>query len=303
MEKLIVVGQGLPGAQGTNHELAARLLLPGIDFSMQHRDRFAAVYDALGEDNTRVVAAFDTTGSSVVRDSWKELTGGRKLWVEKVVRMGVVHDLIGTVGLTLAQLQEAGSEVRIRTHLNAITQCEEWLDRNLPHAEIIDGKDTAGSVARILQDEDNPYHLAIAGPQTLRYYPRAISLAHGIQGEDNITEFALLSPKPVKNPKAKETLIIVTQNREDCAGDLFDGLAPLKEQAVNMTSLSSEQIRGGGDRRRFRFVIRATGTVGEIFGEDPTPLDHALKAVGRNGHDVRVLGSYSIHTATSQDAA
>ncbi len=306
-EQLTVIGQGLPGARGTNHELAARLLLPGVDFVMEHREKFSQVYDALGDESTRVVAAFDTTGSSVVRDSWKELTSGRRLWVEKVVRMGVVHDLIGTTELTLAQLQEAGPAVRIRTHLNALAQCEEWLDRNLPEADKLDGKDTAGSVATILRGARDPYHLAIAGPQTLHEYPGAISLAHGIQGADNITEFALLAPKSLaiadEPDEEKETLIIVTQNRDDCAGDLFDGLAPLKDQGINMTSLHSEQIRGGGDKRRFRFVIRATGTVGKMLKMKETPLDRALDGISMNGHSVRVLGSYEIFNASSKDAA
>ncbi|MGB4800864.1 MAG: prephenate dehydratase domain-containing protein [Candidatus Saccharimonadales bacterium] len=307
MEKRIVVGQGLPGARGTNHELAARLLLPGVDFEMHHREGFADVYDALVEKDTCVVAAFDTTGSNVVRDSWKELTNRRGLWVERVVRMGVVHDLIGTQPLTLAQLQDAGSQVRIRSHMNALAQCEEWLERNLPEAEKLDGKDTAGSVATIVHGTQDPYNLAIAGPQTLQFYPGAISLAHGVQGADNITEFALLSSKrkaiDLTEDTEKETLLIVTQNSEDCAGDLFDGLAPLKEEGVNLTSLHSEQMRGGGIRRRFRFVIRATGVVGKMLHMEETPLDRALEGISRNGHAVRVLGSYTIFNASSQDTA
>ncbi len=301
-EKLIIVGQGLPGARGTNHELAAGLLLPDTDFDMQLRVSFTDVYDAVNDENTRVVAALDNTKSGLVSDSWRQLTDPkRRLWIERIVRMSVTHDLIGSTALRLSELQDAGGLVRIRSHPHAIEQCAEWLERNLPLAELVDGKDTAGSVAAIMEEPSDRYLLAIAGPQTLHIYPGAISLARGIQGEANITEFALLSPNPSISPPVldaeQETLLLVTQDHEDGAGDLLKLLMPLGDQGVNVTSLHSRQDGGWKTQRRFEFAMRVTGRVGRMLNADETPLDRALDSINKDGHTVRVLGSYGIFQA------
>jgi len=136
-----------------------------------------------------------------------------------------------------------GIEV-VLAHPQALAQCQNWLNANLPHAE---RRAVASNAEGARLAATNPAWAGIASARAGSQFGLHI-VGHAIQDDDfNRTRFAVLClPDTVLTPppsgKDCVSLIVSVPNRPGAVHDL---LVPLKRHGVSMTRFESRPARSG----------------------------------------------------------
>lgn len=172
------------------------------------------------------------------------------------------------------------SEVeRVHSHPQALAQCRDWLDENLPNAERREAASTAAA-ARIAHDEGGSAAIASAAAADIHSLP-ILFRNIGDQG-GGVTRFLVLggeSPPPSGDDKTSICFSLL-----DRPGALHDALLSLKEEGVSMSMIQSRPVRG----RSWEYLF----FVDLIGHRDETSLSRALGALREGCARMRVLGSY-----------
>ena len=191
------------------------------------------------------------------------------------VGMRIHHCLLGRMdaGEGFAAIKE------VRAHQQALAQCREWLDTNLPGVPRLPVSSNA-EAARFASE--NVDVAAIAGEAAAEIY-QLNTLASNIEDDpDNTTRFLVIGRKmPAASGHDKTSLLLSTPNRP---GALQSLLAPLAEKGISMTRIESRPShRGAWD---YVFFIDIEGHV-----QDPT-IASALKELEQSAAMLKILGSY-----------
>jgi chorismate mutase/prephenate dehydratase len=151
----------------------------------------------------------------------------------------------GEVMLPVRQclMSKAKSRADIRkvySHTQSLAQCQQWLARNLPHAETIAVVSNAEAAQFAAKDRRAA---AIASRTAAGLYGLDL-LARNIEDEPkNTTRFLVLAGHgTAPSGKDKTSLILSTRN---VPGAIHDLLAPLAANQVSMTRLESRPARTG----------------------------------------------------------
>ena len=189
--------------------------------------------------------------------------------------MRIHHCLLGRMdaGEGFAAIKE------VRAHQQALAQCREWLDTNLPGVPRLPVSSNA-EAARFASE--NVDVAAIAGEAAAEIY-QLNTLASNIEDDpDNTTRFLVIGRKmPAASGHDKTSLLLSTPNRP---GALQSLLAPLAEKGISMTRIESRPShRGAWD---YVFFIDIEGHV-----QDPT-IASALKELEQSAAMLKILGSY-----------
>jgi len=129
---------------------------------------------------------------------------------------------------------------KVFSHTQSLAQCQQWLARNLPHAERI----AVVSNAEAAQFAAKDRHAAAVGSRTAVALYGLNLLARNIEDEPkNTTRFLVLAQDgTAPSGKDKTSLILSTRN---VPGAIHDLLAPLAANQVSMTRLESRPARTG----------------------------------------------------------
>ncbi|MDZ7749236.1 MAG: prephenate dehydratase [Halofilum sp. (in: g-proteobacteria)] len=177
--------------------------------------------------------------------------------------------------------REAGLEgaATVYAHQQALAQCREWLDANLPGARRV-AVSSNGEAARRAAAESGT--AAIAPAMAAEIYGLD-SLAECIEDEpDNTTRFLVLGEQDVPpSGDDKTSLMVSARNRP---GALFHLIKPLSDHGVDMTRLESRPTRG----RLWEYVF-FVDILGHAEDERVRP---ALEALQQEAALCRILGSY-----------
>jgi len=177
--------------------------------------------------------------------------------------------------------ETALSKAVVHSHPQAIGQCTNWLEQNLPNAKIVTHNSTAEAVQIAAERGELAIGSSIAGKlygiQTLK------EEIEDFQG--NTTRFWLLG-RGETNPTSKDrtTLLFSLRNR---IGLLRNSLAIFADRHINITKIDSFPI---GALDEYYFLLSLDGHLRESF------IAEALEEFGKTCLRVRVLGSY--HKAT-----
>ncbi len=193
-----------------------------------------------------------------------------KICGEVVVR--IHHNLLGDA----RQLDDIE---RVFAHPQALAQCRNWLDHNLPRAQRIAAPSNAEAARQVAGDASAA---AIAGSAAAEIY-QLTALVQNIEDEpDNSTRFLVIGHDEVPASGADKTsLLISAQNKP---GSLYKMLVPLAENGLSMTRIESRPSRGG--LWEYVFFI-------DIEGHKDTPgVADALSALRHEAALYRVLGAY-----------
>jgi len=171
-------------------------------------------------------------------------------------------------------------EVRsVRAHQQALAQCREWLDANLPNAERVAVSSNA-EAARLAADDDTI--VAIASDAAAEMYGLNILVSNIEDDPNNTTRFLVIGRQYVgPSGNDKTSLMVAVHNR---AGALYRLLEPIARHGVSMTRIESRPSRVS--KWDYVFFVDVEGHVED---ED---VAAALKELGCEASLLKVLGSY-----------
>ena len=236
-------------------------------------DIFTAVEK--GETDLAVIPIENSTEGSVreTLDSFVE----SELKIVAQIYLEITHALVARS--PLARIE------RVYSKDQALAQCRHWLQRHLPHAQLVDAPSTSRAVQIAKED---PAAAAVASELAAEYYDVPVA-ARGIQDKsDNTTRFFVLGRKaagPVGGGKDVTSFIIsLGDEAASHSGALLKMLMPLAERGINLSKIESRP-----SKKRpwdYYFFIDVTG-----HHDDPA-MKAAVSQLKAFCPMVKWLGSY-----------
>lgn len=161
----------------------------------------------------------------------------------------------------------------------ALSQCREWLSKNMPQARLLEvtSTSTAAQLAR-----DKPGAAAVASMRAAVEYDLNV-VAESIQdNKNNVTRFAIIGDDETK-PTGKDRTALLLQIPHK-PGALADALASFKRNKINLTWIESFPLRG--PESGYLFFLDFEG-----HSHDPR-IKRTLADLERLAVRMEVLGSY-----------
>ena len=196
-----------------------------------------------------------------------------KICGEVVLR--IHHHLLRKIG---------GTEgiARVYAHAQALAQCHEWLNKNLPAT--VERLSVASNAEAARLASEDPSAAAIAGQAAAERFD-LLKLAENIEDEpNNTTRFLVLGHQDVgPSGKDKTSIVVSAPNRPGAVHQL---LTPVAVNGVSMTKFESRPSRAG--LWDYVFFIDMEGHYSDAN------IDRALQGLAEKTSFVKVLGSYPI---------
>jgi chorismate mutase / prephenate dehydratase len=191
------------------------------------------------------------------------------------VRLRIHHCLLGRC--------EWNQVRRVYSKSQALSQCRNWLGKNLPQASKVEVVSTAAA-AELSQREE--FAAAVASRAAAQAY-RLDILAENIEDQPhNVTRFAVIGEASEEQTgRDKTTLMIRLPNQ---VGSLARTISPFEKFGVNMTWIESFPIANasGESEPSYLFFIDIEG-----HASDPQ-VQKALEVVRKRCERLDILGSY-----------
>ncbi|MBR2623100.1 MAG: hypothetical protein IKD15_02615 [Clostridia bacterium] len=200
------------------------------------------------------------------------------MYAMKEYVLRIEHHLIYKEGTKLSEIG------RVYSHRQALDQCLEYLDKNLPFASLRETESTAFGLTKAMEDESGK-SAAIAGAH-------AVHLRNGfVMGEDcisdekhNFTHFLLIKKGEASLPTHSQRVFFsaVCPHRK---GSLLELLQIIAQYSINMTKIESRPVKEMPGH--FRFFIEADCDIGSA------DVQKMLTAIKENTLECKLLGAYS----------
>lgn len=172
-----------------------------------------------------------------------------------------------------------GEITEIYSKPQALSQCREWLSKNMPQARLLEvtSTSTAAQLAR-----DKPGAAAVASSRAAVEYDLNI-VAESIQdNKNNVTRFAVIGDDETK-PTGKDRTALLLQIPHK-PGSLADALSAFKRNKINLTWIESFPLRG--PESGYLFFLDFEG-----HASDPR-VKRTLADIERVAVRLEILGSY-----------
>ena len=172
-----------------------------------------------------------------------------------------------------------GEVTEIYSKPQALSQCREWLSKNMPQARLLEvtSTSTAAQLAR-----DKPGAAAVASERAATEYDLNV-VAESIQdNKNNVTRFAVIGDDVTK-PTGKDRTALLLQIPHK-PGALADALGAFKRNKINLTWIESFPLRG--PESGYLFFLDFEG-----HAQDPR-IKRTLSDIERTAVRLEVLGSY-----------
>ena len=273
-----VAFQGVAGAY--SEEAIRQFFGPEVDGVACKRleDIFTAVEG--GDADYALLAVENAVAGSVIGSY--ELLMEHDLRVRAEVILRVRHMLLAAPGT------KSGDLKRVRSHPQALAQCERYLLRR--GLEPVLAFDTAGS-ARDLAQNPEPETGIIAGVLAAELYGLEI-LDRSIEDLTfNYTRFFVLGLEdPPRSQRSKTSLVFTTRHQP---GALYESLGEFARRGVNLSKIESRPRRN--QPWQYLFYLDFEG-----HWQDPQ-CEAAIMALLRRSSFVKLLGSYPAATTPLDD--
>jgi len=188
------------------------------------------------------------------------------------VELRIHHQLLGR-GDSLAGVTS------VRAHQQALAQCREWLDTNLPGVERVAVSSNAEAARQAARDAQIA---AIASDAAAETYGLNILAANIEDDPSNTTRFLVVGDQEVGPSGNDKTSLMVTVRNE--AGALYSLLEPVSRHGVSMTRIESRPSRMS--KWDYVFFVDVDG-----HREDEN-VAAALAELASRASMLKVLGSY-----------
>lgn len=278
LEKPLLVAYLGPEASNT-HAAAIKKFGASVDYHSMGtiEDIFVAVEK--GEADNAVIPIENSTEGSVreALDSFVE----SDLKIVGQIYLEIAHALVAQVPMEKIE--------RVYSKDQALAQCRHWLQRHLPHAQLVEAPSTTRAVQVAKED---PNGAAVASETAAAFHGVPV-LVRNIQDKaDNTTRFFVLGRKPAGpvggGKDMSSFLISLGDEASSHSGSLLKMLMPFGKRGINLSKIESRP-----SKKRpwdYYFFIDVTG-----HHSDPA-MKAALAQLKRFCPMVKWLGSYPVAT-------
>lgn len=161
----------------------------------------------------------------------------------------------------------------------ALSQCREWLSRNMPQARLVEvtSTSTAAQLAR-----DRAGAAAVASRQAAVQYELQVIAENIEDNPSNVTRFAVIGDEATRPTGRDKTAVLLQIPHKP--GALADALASFKKNGVNLTWIESFPLRA--PESGYVFFIDFEGHAGDARSK--RTLEELVKKAVR----LEILGSY-----------
>jgi chorismate mutase / prephenate dehydratase len=194
------------------------------------------------------------------------------LTVSGEVALRIRHNL-------LSQETSYDKITRVYAHQQSLSQCGQWLDKNLPNAERIAMSSNTQAVLQVIESKNAA---SIGSSMAAQLYDVPVLVADIEDEPDNTTRFAVIgqhSSPPSGDDRT--SLLVFVQNKP---GSLFNLLKPLADRSISMTNIESRPSRRGV--WDYVFFIDIDGH------RDDDNVKAAIIEIEKASAMVTILGSY-----------
>ena len=205
------------------------------------------------------------------------LQATKDLYAVKEYVLRIEHRLIYKEGVKFSEIG------RVYSHRQALDQCSEFLDREMPFASLRETESTAFGLTKAMEDPSGK-SAAIAGANAVRLRSGFVMGEASISDDqNNFTHFLLVKKGEKRLPKTSERVFFsaVCPHRK---GSLVEMLQIIAKYDVNMTKIESRPVKDRpGD---FRFFIEADCNIADRKTQD------MLSEIKANTLECKILGVY-----------
>ncbi len=197
------------------------------------------------------------------------------LQINGEVRLQVHHNLVAN-----CEHQEIR---RIYSKPQALSQCRNWLAKNVPHAHLKDVSSTAIAAQLAAQESGAA---AVASRQAAVKYGLRVLFSQIEDSPYNETRFAVIGHhKAEKTGDDKTSLMFRLPHTP---GALVAALDIFKQAKINLTWIESFPAQTGAAKPEYLFFADVEGHV-----DDPK-VNKAVKALEAQANELKVLGAYPV---------
>jgi chorismate mutase/prephenate dehydratase len=196
-----------------------------------------------------------------------------QLKVTAEVRLRIHHNLLANC--------EQGEIRRVYSKPQALSQCRNWLSKNVPHASLHEVASTA-TAAELAQRE--PGAAAIASRQAAVRYSLRILFPDIEDSPYNETRFAVIGMQ--ESPRTGNDKTAIMFKIPHHPGSLVEALNVFRGSKLNLTWIESFPAKSA--KTEYVFFVDFEGHL-----EDPK-VKRALTALGEHCEQVSVLGSFPV---------
>jgi prephenate dehydratase len=197
----------------------------------------------------------------------------RKVFIQRELRLRIVHNLIAAPGTRVADVR------KVYSHPIALDQCRDFFLRH-PKMEAVPFYDTAGAVKHVVSEQRKDA-AAIAGRYAVTAHGGRI-LRAGIEDDKrNFTRFFLVKRQQRILPGADKTSIAFSV--KNIPGALFKALSVFALRDISLSKIESRPVRG----KPWEYIFY----VDYLRGDDEAARN-ALRHLGEVADVVKVLGIY-----------
>ncbi len=276
LEKPLLIAYLGPEASNT-HAAAMKKFGASVDYHAMATigDIFTAVEK--GETDYAVIPIENSTEGSVreALDNFVE----SDLKIVAQIHLEISHALISNS--PLEQIE------RVYSKDQALAQCRHWLQRHLPHAQLVDAPSTSRAVQFA---KEEPGTAAVAGELAAEHYGVPV-IERNIQDRaDNTTRFFVIGKKPSGSAGSGKDissfLVSLGDEAASHSGALLKMLMPLAERGINLSKIESRP-----SKKRpwdYYFFLDVTGHY------DDAAMKEALAELKKFCPMVKWLGSYPV---------
>jgi chorismate mutase/prephenate dehydratase len=276
LEKPLLIAYLGPEATNT-HQAAIKKFGASVDYHGMATiaDIFTSVEK--GEADYGVIPIENSTEGSV-RDALDQFVDS-DLKVVAQIYLEITHALIANSPLERIE--------KVYSKDQALAQCRMWLQRHLPHAQIL----SAGSTSSAVQiAQKTPGVAAVASPIAAEYYGMPVVVANIQDKPDNTTRFFVIGKQASGSAGGGRdmTSFLISLGDDAAAhpGALLKMLLPMARRGINLSKIESRP-----SKKRpwdYFFFIDVTGHY-----DDPA-MREAIKHLRRFCPMVKWLGSYPV---------
>ena len=186
----------------------------------------------------------------------------------------------------LSKQTDIGKIHHVFSHSQSLSQCHEWLNKNLPKAtrEAVTSNAVAAQMIHDLVSADGTFAAAIASKRAAELFALNV-LAENIEDDPkNTTRFLVMGKHEVApSGNDKTSLVLSTKNKP---GAMVELLEPLARHGVSMTKLESRPSKI--ELWNYVFFVDIEGH------QNDTKVQAALADLRGRASSVKVLGSYPV---------
>ena len=263
------------GPIGTYTDEASYLYAPSAE-----RVPFASlglVTSALEEGNVdeAVVPIENSLGGTVI-EVVDFLIASEKSQIKGEFLLPIDHCLITRPGVKLSDIRVVVSKQE------ALTQCRQFLARELRFAEQVPATSTALAVVDLKEADDRT---AAIGPRRSAELAGLPVLAHGIQDrKNNVTRFAVLASSSMPPSGSDKTTIAFDFDKPDAPGLVYGAMRPFADRGINLTKIESRPT--GTGMGNYIFLLDLEGHI------DEPHVQQAITELQGHTSTFKVLGAY-----------